>query len=633
MGSMPRLFAACLRRLHFNMNVNQKIWLGFGSVLALVGVGSAIGYVKSREAERVSTQLAREYFAAYEAAKSADEEISVARIHELRFVLRREEAEAGQLQKRLQNLRKQMENVQSISHDTTRQSAAADVTKAADGYAGRFEKMRTLLVRRGLTPELGLEGELRKAAHEVEVVVQGQGRAELAVIMLTIRRHEKDFVLRGDPKYVAEIHAKIAEFGEQMRKAAAPEALAKELAQKWSEYARVIDALAEGESALKAASAEVLKAGETVEEVVGALAEAVSKDVELAQATTLSQLGSGRRTLLGVGIASGVVGAGMAGWIALSLAALNRGMRRVGEQISDGSGEILSASTQLTQSSQSLASGSSEQAASLEQSSSAIEEMASMTRRNADHARRAKELAGLTRQAADAGATEVAAMKHAMGEIKASSDDIAKIIKTIDEIAFQTNLLALNAAVEAARAGEAGLGFAVVADEVRSLAQRAAQSARDSAGKIETSIAKNEHGVAISSKVADVLAEIRQRAREVDTLVAEIAQASNEQSRGIAEINSAVSQMDKITQSNASAAEESASAAEELNAQATMLSAVVSDLVAMVGASAKSNTAEATAKRRPAQEDDKEPASWHDGTAPRGFTSRSMVSDLAEEVR
>jgi len=174
-------------------------------------------------------------------------------------------------------------------------------------------------------------------------------------------------------------------------------------------------------------------------------------------------------------------------------------------------------------------------------------------------------------------------MSQAMDAIKCSSDNIANIIKIIDQIAFQTNILALNAAVEAARAGEAGLGFAVVADEVRSLAQRSAQAAHETADKIQDCVTRSQHGVEISAKVAASLHEIVEKARAVDELLGQIASASVEQSQGIAQVNTAVSQLDSVTQANAGSAEENAGAAENLNTQATALKADVGALARLIG--------------------------------------------------
>ncbi|MCI0541384.1 MAG: nitrate- and nitrite sensing domain-containing protein [Verrucomicrobiales bacterium] len=262
---------------------------------------------------------------------------------------------------------------------------------------------------------------------------------------------------------------------------------------------------------------------------------------------------------------------------------LARWLRNVAQAIGSQSEGVHAAAAEISRAGQSLAEGASEQAASLEETSASLEEMSGMTKRNAEHAQNAKDLANQTRLAAETGAADVQAMNEAMGAIKFSSDNIAKIIKTIDEIAFQTNILALNAAVEAARAGEAGMGFAVVADEVRNLAQRSAQAARETAEKIEDSIGKSNHGAHISAKVSASLQDIVTKARQVDELVAQIAAASLEQSRGINQVNAAVTQMDKVTQCTAASAEESAGAAEELNGQAGALLEAVHDLTNLIG--------------------------------------------------
>jgi len=261
---------------------------------------------------------------------------------------------------------------------------------------------------------------------------------------------------------------------------------------------------------------------------------------------------------------------------------ITRPIKEVAGILAAGAEQTSAAASQVSSASQSLAEGASEQAASLEETSSSLEEMSSMTKRNAETATRVKELGSQARQAGDVGVSDMNEMTAAMNAIQSSSADIAKIIKTIDEIAFQTNILALNAAVEAARAGEAGMGFAVVADEVRSLAQRCAQAAKETSAKIEDAVQKSAHGAAISVKVSRSLEEIVTKARQVDELAGEVATASQEQRQGIEQVNTAVAQMDKVTQTNAASAEESASAAEELNAQADALKEVVADLLQVV---------------------------------------------------
>jgi len=240
-------------------------------------------------------------------------------------------------------------------------------------------------------------------------------------------------------------------------------------------------------------------------------------------------------------------------------------------QVSDAVQQVSSASQQISASSQTLAEGSTEQAAGLEETSSSLEEMASMTKQNADNAQQANALATEARKAANNGTESMTRMSKAINDIQKSSDETAKIIKVIDEIAFQTNLLALNAAVEAARAGEAGKGFAVVAEEVRNLAMRSAEAAKNTANMIEESVKNSKNGVDIAGEVGKVLEEIVSGISKTSDLVSEIAAASSEQSQGIDQVNTAMAQMDKVTQQNAANAEESSSAAEELDSQAASL--------------------------------------------------------------
>lgn len=278
-----------------------------------------------------------------------------------------------------------------------------------------------------------------------------------------------------------------------------------------------------------------------------------------------------------LGIVSGIV---LAFLIARGIV---KALSMIIRELQEGSEQVYSASGQVSSASQSLAEGATEQAAGLQETSSSLEEMSSMTKQNAENAGQANTLSAQSKGQADDGSSAMERMNQAIHDIQKSSEETSKIIKVIDEIAFQTNLLALNAAVEAARAGEAGKGFAVVAEEVRNLAMRSAEAAKNTAEMIETSVKSSENGVSIAEEVDKILKGIVDGVAKTSDLVSEIAAASNEQAQGIDQVNTAVGQMDKVTQQNAANAEESASAAEELSAQAEQLDHVVRNLVRMVG--------------------------------------------------
>lgn len=261
----------------------------------------------------------------------------------------------------------------------------------------------------------------------------------------------------------------------------------------------------------------------------------------------------------------------------------NRELNRIAEAIELGANQISTAAGQVGESSQSLAQGSSEQASSLEETNAAMTELEEMARRNSENAVVAQQRSNDAKKITMQGEHAIEEMAEAMNEIQISANEVARIVSTIEDIAFQTNILALNAAVEAARAGEAGAGFAVVADEVRNLAQRSAEAAKKTAQQIENSLTRTEKGVSISSGLKQTLASILASFGEVDTSINEIALASEDQRKTASQINVSLVQIDKVSQESASQSEENASASEELNAQANALHEQIFSLLTLAG--------------------------------------------------
>ena len=256
---------------------------------------------------------------------------------------------------------------------------------------------------------------------------------------------------------------------------------------------------------------------------------------------------------------------------------------RAVESITSANTQVVSAAGEISESSQALAEGASQQASSIEEVSATVEEATAINNQNADNSREADILAKDTKEAASNGFSRGTELMAAMQEINSSSERIAKIIKTIDEIASQTKLLALNAAVEAARAGEHGLGFAVVADEVKGLAQRSANAATETSEIIEQSIKQIKNGLDVANKTNEAFGEIDEKIKKTANLISEISISTKEQSEGMSQIAQAMSNIDQVTQQNAATSEETAAASEELNAQAVSMQDMVAEIAVMVG--------------------------------------------------
>jgi methyl-accepting chemotaxis protein len=327
-------------------------------------------------------------------------------------------------------------------------------------------------------------------------------------------------------------------------------------------------------------------------------------DIEKSIAAVRSTVHSQKRRIISQLLIGNLVGCGVIAVLVLFMTGtIVRPLRALANKLSEGSREVNGSSSQVSGTSQSLAESSSEQASALEEISASIEEISAMTKQNTGNAKQAQQLTKDTNEHMKQGVEATQEMSAAVEKIKQSADETAKIIKTIDEIAFQTNLLALNAAVEAARAGEAGKGFAVVAEEVRNLAQRSAEAARNTTQLLEDSRRQADYGVSVVEQVSKVLGEIEHKSEKVMLLTSEVAEANQEQALGIEQVSSGIAQMDEGVQGNAASAEEAAGAAEELSAFSGSLDGMVQELLTILDGKKKRDSAKALPLQAAVQDD------------------------------
>ncbi len=431
------------------------------------------------------------------------------------------------------------------------------------------------------------EGKRVFAAKVEEKLWEADAASQLISYCGTAGMSRRDYMYRHDPKYLQankEVFAKMLALCDELSERVDPEDrhLVAAVKKSATEYGDAVNDWADADRQRQETLAGMVSLAKTL---VGSATEVRSVQEEKMQnviitANTVTMIVSAIAVVAGVLLAAFIT------------RGITKPINRIIDILRSGAEQTASASEQVSAASQSLAGGASEAAASIEETTASVEEMASMTKQNAANATEAESLAGSASESANRGGEAMGQMTQAIADIKNSSDETAKIVKTIDDIAFQTNLLALNAAVEAARAGEAGKGFAVVAEEVRNLAQRSAEAAKNTAELIEQSVRNSDSGVEITEKAAGVLTEIAEQSGKVNELVHEISAASNEQAQGIEQISLAVTQLDTVTQQNAANAEESASASEELSAQAEELNAAVMQLTSLVNGAASVSQSE-----------------------------------------
>ncbi len=581
-----------------NLTLGQKVMTGFASILVLLVVVAVIAYT-ALESASGGFEGYRELARDTNLASRLEADMLMMRMNVKDFLITNSEQDHAQYKFYRDNMRTFLEQADKEIQHPDRAALIDRVIEDVATYEMGFEQVVTLADRRyslvgdqldrvGPLAEQGLSEIMASADRHQDTEAAYLSGLALRHLLLA-RLYVVKFLSSGAPvdaERAHEEHAELLQRLDTLDTAVENPELRNTLSQvrQWVEaYGKSL-----GELVTVIDSRDML-VEETLDRLGPVIAEA-THDVALSIQTDQDELGPRLQSANSTAVTLVMVlslGAVLLGVFlaAIITRSISQALRRIIDGLTSGSEQTSAAAQQVSSSSQSLAQGASEQASAVEETTSSVEEMTSMIKRNADNAREGNELAGKARMAAQQGSAAMDRMSQAIGDIKRSSDETAKIIKTIDEIAFQTNLLALNAAVEAARAGEAGKGFAVVAEEVRNLAQRSAEAARNTADMIAESVQNADSGVAISKDVASSLGEISTHNEQVNELVAQIAAASQEQAKGIEQINTAVGQVDEVTQSNAASAEESASAAEELSAQAEELNRMVQDLQRLVGGS------------------------------------------------
>ncbi|MDR2456627.1 MAG: methyl-accepting chemotaxis protein [Deltaproteobacteria bacterium] len=457
----------------------------------------------------------------------------------------------------------------------------ATLVKAYDKYLENFEKYDEAMTSRfadSLAKGADLET-LRTNYSRVESVLRIESVALEIFTGLFIAIHNGDAKALEDlDQRLESLSAQVAALRDESRQAINKDMLEKVI-ESLQDCRRNVEAFHELTERAQAGQALRRTARSGALDSMGALSDYFTDMATAFTEKTQVAIGTGWMTLV-VGMSLGLV---ISAFVSIFL---TRGivgpMTSISEELSAGATCVDTTANELSEAANKVSEGNSISAAALAQTSASVEELSSMTLSNSENAAETKRLIVKAADSVQTSERSLSEVLEAMGQIADSGNEIGKIIKTIDEIAFQTNLLALNAAVEAARAGEAGTGFAVVADEVRNLAIRSAEAAKVTAELIAKTIDNIVSGNNLVKHTSETFVELVADVKTVSSLIEEVAEASREQTVGLSQINKALIEMDQVSQSNAAISEETASASASLATEAERLNEQVQSLIGLV---------------------------------------------------
>ncbi|MFO0588980.1 MAG: methyl-accepting chemotaxis protein [Polyangiaceae bacterium] len=607
-----------------NLRLGTRLAVGFGVVLLLTLLIAGAGF---RGVTNVEARAQKS-----DDAQRIQDLLRLAEIAQQRYVLHEDDASAEAVKTNLDALvaqalankathaqqanRDQMDRIVALARGYEKGflDYAANVKKGKDAEAkivesGRAVEQLTLVIQDRIVVEDAADKTGEGDSLRLKVLIDAD---RASALMLQARRHEKNFQLRGDRKYVDQVKEATVQAEALMNKVREddprPEQLksADEVLKAIAVYKASFDVFvgsiderhALEASFVKAADAIAREADESAEDQeakmkaemtavkgqVSVLAVVATLLGILVSVAFVRSLVTAIRQAVGLAdrIASGDLTARIVvdrgdeiGQLLGSLASMSARLNEIVARVHAAADEITTAAGEISSGNTDLSERTSSQASSLEETAASMEELTSTVRQNTEHAAQADRLAGDASRAAQGGSEVLGRTIQAMGGIRDASKKIEDIIGVIDELAFQTNLLALNAAVEAARAGDQGRGFAVVAGEVRKLAQRSAEAAKEIAGLIHDSVERVDQGARLVDASGKSLGEIQGAVQKVNSIVSGITSASREQADGIEQVNQAITAMDSVTQQNSALVEEAAAAAETLAQQAAELKRMI----------------------------------------------------------